>query len=171
MVYTRTKNQLELYKCFIQPGQLAFSRDPSLICSVCGNGVLVVLRDRIKKVGGMAHCVFYKRERNANPSNYHVDNAIYSLLRSLSSVNAVKHHLEAQLYGGGTYLGRNEKRAGKVVNRVKKILKRLDIKIISEDIGGSLGRKIFFNTNSGETIVFKTRKVRKTDWKPEVARR
>ncbi len=164
---SNTNKKLEYYNCFIQPGQVVYSQDPSLICAVCGNGVVIVLHDRIKKIGGAVHCVYPKLGRGQRASNYHVDSAITSLVQSLKSLKASARSLEAQLFGGGCYRGYEKKRAEKVVLRVRKILKGLKINIVSEDIGGVLGRKVVFNTRSGEVVVHKTRKVRKTDWMPE----
>ncbi|MCB9748361.1 MAG: chemotaxis protein CheD [Candidatus Omnitrophica bacterium] len=165
------RQNLELYKCFIQAGQLAFSKDPSLICAVCGNGVLITLRDRIQKVGGVVHCIYPQSYRWSKPTNYHVDIAIYSLFSNLKNYNVIHRNLEAQLLGGGHLRGLNKKRAEKVIKGVRKILGKHNINIVSEDVGGNLGRKIIFNTESGELVIHKTRQIRKTDWMPEFSRK
>jgi chemotaxis protein CheD len=36
--------------------------------------------------------------------------------------------------------------------------------ISSRDIGGSLGRKVIFNTETGELLVYKIKKIRESDW-------
>ncbi len=161
---------LDYYNCFIQPGQFAFSRDPSWIYAVCGNGVLVVLRDRFQKIGGIAHCVFPKIRFKERPTNYHTDIAVNSLIKNLQTFNSIPHNLEAQLLGGGHFYGQEKHRAEQVIKRVRKILKKRRINIVSEDVGGTLGRKVVFNTHSGEVIVYKTRKVRRSDWRPEYKR-
>lgn len=169
----QTKNsqtKIEYYNCFIQPGQFVFSQDPSWIYAVCGNGVLIILRDKFQCIGGVAHCVFPKRRYRQQPTNYHIDVAIPSLIKNLQSYNTLSHNLEAQLFGGGHLCGYEKKRAEQVVKQVKKILKRKKISIVSEDVGGSLGRKVVFNTHSGEVFVHKTQKIRKTDWMPEYRR-
>lgn len=42
------------------------------------------------------------------------------------------------------------------------------IKIISEDIAGNMGRKIVYNTERNEAIVYKVNKLRSGDWYPYV---
>jgi len=168
---SKQHNKLEYYNCFIQPGQVVYSQDPSLICAVCGNGVVVVIYDRIKNIGGAVHCIYPKLKKNQRPTNYHVDNAINSLVASLKVLKASGRTLEAQLFGGGCFRGYEKKRAEQVIRKIRRVLKKLKIEVISEDLGGVLGRKIVFNTYSGEVIVHKTRKVRKTDWMPEYQRK
>ncbi|MBF0489571.1 MAG: hypothetical protein HQL15_03000, partial [Candidatus Omnitrophica bacterium] len=50
---------------------------------------------------------------------------------------------------------------------VRRILTDRKITIVSEDVGGILGRKIIFNTKNGETAVIKTSRIRRMDWLPE----
>lgn len=169
-MHNKFNTNLDNHNCFIQAGQLAFSKDPSWIYSVCGNGVLVVLRDRFHKIGGVAHCVFPKIRFQEQPTNYHTDIALHSLIKNLQRYDSSLHHLEAQLLGGGHYFGHEKRRAERVIKRVRKILKKRKINIVSEDVGGSVGRKVIFNTHSGEVIVYKTNKIRRTDWRPEFKR-
>ncbi len=162
----RQNTSPEIYQCFIQPGQVAYSRDPSLICAVCGNGVLVFLRDKVKRIGGVAHCVFPKSSPWKKSTNYHADVAIYSLVSSLRIFNVRRWDVEAQLFGGGHSRGYEKRRAEKVVQTARQILKKLEIDVVSHDTGGRLGRKIIFHTGSGEVIVQKTPHVRQQDWIP-----
>ncbi len=48
----------------------------------------------------------------------------------------------------------------------KKILTRERIRVTSEDVRGSKGRKIIFNTGTNEVAVFKVDKLRESDWYP-----
>lgn len=160
---------LENYNCIIQPGHVAYSHEPSYIFTVCGNGLVVTLRDKLKGVGGVAHCVYPRARKNEAPTHYHADIALRSLLKVLvkSGADAV-HHLEAQVIGGGNFKGLNRDRAQKTLKVIKQTLKKKGIRLISEDVGGEMGRKVLFNTSSGETMVFKTSKIRRSDWLPEL---
>ena len=163
--------KLAYYNCTIQPGQLAYSKSPTLIGAVCGNGILVVICDRIKKIGGIAHCIYPKRKFSESPSNLFAETAIQSLVRSLRLHQSRSHNMEAQIFGGGHRFNYKKGRAENVIKRARKTLKKLDINIVSEDTGGCIGRKIIFNTYSGEILVNRTRNVRRTDWIPELKRR
>lgn len=162
-------NEIENYSCIIQPGYLAYSREPAFIFTVCGNGLVVTIRDKFKKIGGIAHCIYPRAKNHEESTHYHADTALHSLLKIFApSGDNASRRLEAQIMGGGNYKGINQDRAEKTTTTVKKILKKKGIPIISEDIGGILGRKIVFNTSTGETIIHKTSRIRRTDWLPEL---
>ena len=158
----------ENLSCIVQAGHLAYSEDPAYLCAICGNGVVVTMRDRLLCIGGMAHVVYPRLEAENRPTNFHVDTALRSLIKVLSDLgSSSSSHLEAQIFGGGHQNGLGQKRAQECVRKVRKILKEKKIDIISEDIGGSLGRKVIFNTNNGETAAIKTSRIRRMDWLPE----
>jgi chemotaxis protein CheD len=161
------KNKLELSRCVIGPGHVVFSAGPAYLCSVCGCGVIVTVWDKIKRSGGMVHCIFPRRRFREKMTNYHTDVAIPVLLREFSRSNSQFSNLEAQIFGGGNVRGFAQKRAAATVKTARKILARSRVAVVSEDSGGSVGRKIVFNTFSGDAMVWKTRSVRATDWAPE----
>ncbi|MBF0489570.1 MAG: hypothetical protein HQL15_02995, partial [Candidatus Omnitrophica bacterium] len=74
--------------CFVQAGHLAYSEDPAFLCAVCGNGVVVTIRDRHLNLGGMAYVVFPKLEAGSQPTNFHVDTALRSLIKILSDMGS-----------------------------------------------------------------------------------
>jgi chemotaxis protein CheD len=50
------------------------------------------------------------------------------------------------------------------VEIARKILREKGIAIASEDVGGSVGRKIVFDLATGHVAVLKVHKVRDEDW-------
>ena len=156
--------EIQYYRCVMQAGYVMVSEEPSLLCSVCGNGVVVVLWDRLRKIGGMAHCVLPQARFGEKPSNLHADMAVASLVKQMIDHTKISDYWEAQLFGGGSQEGSQNWESKKVVEVIKKLLKKFEIEIVSEDIGGSVGRKVVFNTFSGDVILHKTRRVRQTDW-------
>ena len=158
----------ENLSCIVHAGHLAYSEDPAFLCAVCGNGVIVTLRDRVLCIGGMAHVVYAKIEPQDRPTNFYVDHALHSLFKVLSDLGSSSgRHFEAQIFGGGHQNGLGKKRAEDCVRKIRKILRDRKISIISEDVGGTLGRKIIFNTHNGDTAAIKTSRIRRMDWLPE----
>ena len=158
----------EKLTCIVQAGHLAYSQDPAFLCAVCGNGVVVTVRDSQLCIGGVIHVVYPRLEGENRPTNFHADTALRSLLKVLFDLGCSScRHMEAQIFGGGHQNGLGKERAEECIRAVRKILKDKEIEIISEDIGGSLGRKIIFNTANGETAAVKTSRIRRMDWLPE----
>jgi chemotaxis protein CheD len=90
-----------------------------------------------------------------------------SLIRMMLDHGSNKEHLEAQVFGGAhndeispTDIG------GENIKAAQKVLHRCEIRVVSEDVGGVLGRKVVFNTESAELAVIRVQKLRKEDWYP-----
>jgi chemotaxis protein CheD len=75
--------------------------------------------------------------------------------------------LEAQIIGGAHVKGASTHRSDAVIASIRVFLERKGIRIVSEDVGGVLGRKIVFNTSTGDMMTVKTSRIRRTDWIPE----
>ncbi len=77
--------------------------------------------------------------------------------------------LEAQIFGGAHPSGA----ASEVVeigNRNlavgRQVLSRCRVRVVSEDVGGTKGRKLVYNTMTNEVAVFRVDKLRVGDWYP-----
>lgn len=80
-------------------------------------------------------------------------------------MGASKKNLEAHIIGGsfsGEYASKDIGK--KNIEMAKKILAQYKIPIVNEDTGGPFGRKVVFNTNEGEILVCKVKKIREQDW-------
>jgi chemotaxis protein CheD len=76
--------------------------------------------------------------------------------------------LEAQINGGGIPPhNKNCKLGEKNIEMARRILNKYNIPVVSCDVGGYKGRKIYFHTEKGECIIHKMESVRETDWYPE----
>lgn len=75
--------------------------------------------------------------------------------------------LEAQIFGGACNPQNSGKDVGKEnISVARKVLKKKDIRIVSEDVSGEKGRKVLFNTGSYEIAILKVEQLRKEDWYP-----
>jgi chemotaxis protein CheD len=115
----------------------------------------------------MAHCIFPETPFRQRATNYHADTALPLLIREFLNHTNYAYSLEAQIFGGGSLREVSRDTASKTVKAARKILRKFDIAVTSEDTGGAVGRKIMFNTFSGDAIVLKTKNIRLSDWAPE----
>jgi chemotaxis protein CheD len=152
---------------FLQPGFIFLPTKPTIVSTVLGSSVSVCLYDPKRRVGGMNHFQFPyiqdKRYATARYGNVATLNLIHMMLEEGSNIK----HLEAQLLGGAYNpeifpedIGRDN------IMIAKKILSKKQVRIVSEDVGGRIGRKIVFNTHTNEISVLKVQKLRKGDWYP-----
>jgi chemotaxis protein CheD len=76
-----------------------------------------------------------------------------------------KADLRAQIFGGGSPMRLNELSIGKEnIAVARKFLADIGIRVVSEDVGGNMGRKILFDTATGETVILKVQQLRREDW-------
>ncbi len=139
-----------------------------VVQTVLGSCVAVCLWDRYLQYGGINHYLYpYVREKKkATPVYGNV--AIIALVRMMEEAGCKRESMIAHILGGahpeddpGYDTGdKNAEIARRALNHCK-------IKIASEDIGGVMGRKIVFDTDTGQVAVLKVHQLRKSDWYSE----
>lgn len=134
------------------------SRSPSIIHTILGSCVAVCLFDPVARVGGMNH-IFLPGEADPNsfnaPSRYSV-NAMELLINKMMLLGAPKRRLVAKVFGGGNIIEDISKGNGvgaKIAAFVTEFLGIEGIPVVSHDLGGTFGRKIYFHTDSGEVFL------------------
>ena len=161
------KRELEVYKYYLMPGYVIAASEPTLVSTVVGSCVAVCLHDRRRKCGGMNHFLFPKSRRGKRPTPQYGNLAIAALIRLLVDQGSRLEDLVAQIYGGGCRSFHDPSDTGRRnIKMARRILKKKGIPIISEDVGGLMGRRVIFHTVTNEAIVMKTNKIRRGDWHP-----
>ncbi len=153
--------QLALHRQLLPVGTLYLSRQATLLQAVLGYSVAVVIYCRRQQYGGMVHFDSIGLEK---PTLADGRSAIIELLRTMRSYGAKRKDLCAQIFGGA---GKNEIsiKAGKNnVEKARRVLHQFNIEVISEDVGGSVPRKLVYNTKTNETMTAKVNNIRSSDW-------
>jgi chemotaxis protein CheD len=95
--------------------------------------------------------------------------AIKYLVTMFLDLGALEKNLRAQIFGGALMAPADCMRIAKEnVQMARKILRSHRINIVSEDTGGNMGRKIVYNTQKNEAIVYKVNTLRQGDWYPYI---
>ncbi len=162
----RSENLVQI-EYFLKPGFIYLPEKPTTISTVLGSSVAVSLYDRSLKTGGMNHfCFPYTDSREESTAQYG-NIAVLTLIRMMMVNGSEVTNLKAQIFGGAFNCDYSKKDIGRDnIKTAKAILIRKKIQIVSEDIGGELGRKIVFNTASDEIITLKVDRLRESDWYP-----
>jgi chemotaxis protein CheD len=136
---------------FLEPGFILITQQPTCISTVLGTCVSVCLYDRRRQCGGMNHFRFPLTEDRTRSTALYGNVATLSLVRMMLEQGSREKHLEAQIFGGAynpdvstTDIGREN------VRMAQKALHKYQIRIVSEDVGGMMGRKVVFNTGTAE---------------------
>jgi len=158
---------LKVEEYFLRPGFIFLSRTPIIISSVLGSAVAVALWDEKSCLGGLAHFLYPIAVRKDEATAQYGDAAILHLSKMFKQEGAAKADIKAQIFGGAANLDTECRRvAENNIATARRMLERLKIKIISEDVGGDMGRKLVYNSSSNEAIIYKVKKLRGGDWYP-----
>lgn len=124
--------------------------NPKIVIYGLGSCIALILMDKKNRVGGMSHILLPK----AHPQNIityphkYAELSVKLLYKELVDIGAEKNHIAAIVVGGSRIFNLNENKMG-VDNSivVKDQLSRLKIRLLHEELGGSRGRGVIFDTN------------------------
>lgn len=152
---------------FLKPGYIYLPEKPTVISTVLGSSVSVSLFDRVTGTGGMSHFLFPVSKQPEKGTALYGNIAVATLVRMMLENGSSLPHLEAQIFGGAFNPEVCDRDIGRDNLRMaRSILARKRVRIVSEDVGGELGRKIVFNTHTCEIITLKVDRLRDSDWFP-----
>jgi chemotaxis protein CheD len=152
---------------FLEPGYIYLAEKPTAISTVLGSSVAICLYDEKRKVGGLNHYRFPFTLDRDNSTACYGNVSTVTLIRMLLEDGSRVKHLKAQLFGGAHNSRISSRDIGSENVRVaKKILDSKKVPVISEDVGGQVGRKVVFRTDINEIIVLKVENLRSGDWFP-----
>lgn len=121
-----------------------------------GSCVGVVIRDSVKKIGGMVHVMLPDSTAVASNSNLakFADTGITELVRLLEKEGCQKSRMEAKLAGGAQMFAFQNKTellgvGARNVEACKAKLKELAIPIKAEDTGLNYGRTVIYHPDTG----------------------
>lgn len=139
-------------KHFLLPGAIFVAKEPHEVTTILGSCVSVCLWDSKLKIGAINHFLlpFWNGKGLASPRYGNI--AIQKTLEKLAMLGSRKENLEAKVFGGGEVL--NSGNTFSIGQRNFELainsLKEEKVKIKAQSLGGDLGRKIIFNTFTGE---------------------
>lgn len=145
----------------VQMGKMEIAQAPCrLITRGLGSCLGITFYDPYRKIGGMAHPMLPDITRakvQTNPSRF-VNSAITALLEGLEKKGCARMRFEAKLFGGAhmfSFINTDSALnvGQKNIEMAHEILKQMNIKVLSEEIGGTFGRTIELNLETGKVLV------------------
>lgn len=163
----KDKQTVKLPGYFLKPGFIYLPRVPTVISTVLGSCVSICLFDEKVKIGGMNHFRMPKSPGKEKNTAIYGDVATKTLIRMMLADGSKLKNLEAQIIGGAMNHELTSTDIGfENIHIATAILRKAGVRIVSEDSGGTKGRKIIFDTSTNTTAVIKVDKLRLADWYP-----
>jgi chemotaxis protein CheD len=132
---------------------------PRTLTTVLGSCVSVCLWDRRGRGGGMTHYLLPRCAEGSARTPRYGDVAIPTLISRLLGLGAARGDLRAKVFGGAHVLATipvgGRTLGGDNVQVAVDGLRAESIQVISEDVGGTRGRKLAFNTVDGTALVWR----------------
>ncbi len=151
----------------LNPGEFATSADRVILTTILGSCVGVCLRDPIAGLAGMNH--FMLPEPLPTSQFFSTDagrfgiHAMELLINELLARGANRTHLIAKVFGGAHVLnsgGDMDRIPASNIAFALAFLSEEGINVAARDVGGRIGRRIVFFTETGEVRVYKIAKTR-----------
>lgn len=146
-------------RIYLYPGEFVTSAEPCSVTTVLGSCVAICLWDEERMFGGMTHFILPHEVSNGVSSPRFGNVAIRLVLGGLAELGSRPRDLRAKLFGGSTIRAAASGAAltlgARNVTSARQALERAAIPIVAEDVGGTAGRKIRFDTGDG-TVWVKT---------------
>jgi chemotaxis protein CheD len=146
-----------LQAAYLHAGHILVSREPCRITTVLGSCVAVGLWDDESGIGGLNHFLLPERLANGAASPRFGNIAVHALIEGVLAAGARRRSLQAKLFGGACVL-RAFRNGGwhlgsKNVEVARRLLLEAAIAIAAEDVEGTRGRKLIFQTHDGAAWV------------------
>ncbi|GAB6057751.1 chemotaxis protein CheD [Desulfonatronum parangueonense] len=149
----------------LQIGECFLSREPTLVCTVLGSCVAVSFFEPMIRLGGIFHALLPDSPANdegastTQPCRF-VDQSIQRILLAVERNGGRRRDIQIKVFGGAELFGFSGG-TGSVANSVgrKNVrtaiveLEKAGLRIMASDVGGALGRKLYFLSDTGEVWV------------------
>jgi chemotaxis protein CheD len=151
---------------FLKPGEVYFSERPSIVSTVLGSCISVTMFSPERHIGAICHAVL-PEERASGEAFRYVDSSILTMLKGFDRYGIPRSRIEVKLFGGADMLPATpfKTREGSVgrqnIEIAMRVVEREKLRLVASDLGSTHGRKIFFNTHTGEILLKRLGKVKR----------
>ncbi|MBO8127451.1 MAG: chemotaxis protein CheD [Firmicutes bacterium] len=124
-----------------------------------GSCVGVAAWDPRTKVGGLAHVMLPDSTQSKDSSNVakFADTAMPDLINRMERLGALRRRLVIKIAGGAQMFSLFKDDRFSIglrnVEAVKRALAQMDLQVAVEDTGGTYGRTLYFDTDTGEVRI------------------
>ncbi|MDH5599327.1 MAG: chemotaxis protein CheD [Cyclobacteriaceae bacterium] len=136
-------------KHFLYPSNLFVSKERHYVTTILGSCVAICLYNKKYQFGGINHYMLplWNGEGLASPRYGNIANdKLYEKMKGLGSL---KEHLVAKVFGGANQIQSTSQIGQKNIQIAMDMMSDLGIPVVAQSVGGTIGRKIIFDTYTG----------------------
>ena len=140
---------------FLLPCDFYACQKPTLYRTVLGSCVSVCLWNVRRRSAAMNHYMLPHAQGDTSDVGRFGDTATERIIKTIMALDANPRHYRAQIFGGGAVLGAlgsGAKIGERNIEVARQVVGEAGIPIDYEDVGGTLGRRIDFDTGTGKVF-------------------
>jgi len=147
---------------FLKPGELFLSRKPAIVSTVLGSCVSVTFFQPEACLGAMCHVLLPKGPRDEGFR--FVDSTLSYMAERIVAMGIRLERCEVKMFGGADVLlpreleGIRQSIGCQNIQETRRRLQQFGVEPKAEDVGGKHGRKLFFNSHTGDVFLKKVQK-------------
>ena len=156
----KVQGQMKENEINVRIGAMEVATNPRILKTVLGSCVALVLYDKVRRIGGMAHIFLPRKKPGADnePDSKFADTAAPALLKAIQEIGAKKENTFAFMVGGGNIFKALRKSdlptvAEQNVAVTKESIKELKIPLLGCDVGRDKGCKVTFDLSTGDMVI------------------
>lgn len=136
---------------FLFPSEVMVGTSPTIISTVLGSCVAICLYDQRLRIGGMNHYMLPLWNGNGLASPKYGNIAIELLVAKMEAAHSRRSDWVAKVFGGASQFTNSSIRVGdRNIQVAESMLAQLGMKMNAHSLGGTQGRKIHFDTYTGQ---------------------
>jgi chemotaxis protein CheD len=150
---------------FLKPGELFLSRDPAIVSTVLGSCVSITFFEAAARLGAMCHVMLPSGPRD--DGFRFVDSTLCYMVEKIAGMGIRLDACEVKMFGGADVLLPRELMGTRLsigsqnIQEARRRLDQFGVVPKATDLGGKHGRKLFFNSHTGDVFL---KKVQKTEF-------
>jgi chemotaxis protein CheD len=150
---TKVTMEEELGKHYLYPAALFAEKKPFMVDTVLGSCVAVCLFDQKLNIGGINHYMLPFWNGNGLASPKYGNIATEKLVEKMLRNGATIQNMVAKVFGGANQMNTSLRIGDQNIEVARQTLANYGIKIIAENVGGGVGRKLRYNTSTGQVMM------------------
>ena len=131
----------------------AFSdKNDEMLVTTVGRGIAVCLNNNANQ-GALAHIISHPIKIDHDTFQIKISDLLDTAINKLEAKNDETNAIKAKLFGGGQLAPEDkEENAQRVYDQIRTYLEQKNIPVSMEDIGNSVGRRIYFFSRNGKVV-------------------
>jgi len=145
------------------PGEYHSTTGDEMLVTVLGSCVAACIRDTRSGIGGMNHFLLPEQRNSNDKQNFaetydnsvtrYGDLAMEMLINDIVARGGDRKYFEAKIFGGAQMFESSMQIGARNIEFVKEYLDFEAISIVSEDVAGTQGRKVYYIPETGEIFL------------------